>query len=1151
MFKLKVFFSLLLFVIGVFLPVQAVTIAKKPLFLESVVPPNIMFTLDDSGSMARTFLPETIGDGGNNCVSPSSSNIVPYYLSSGLYRTLNGITQSVPAYGVGLCKAQNFNQLFYDPRITYTPRIKYDKTKMALGDTTTCKSVIYEEQTCTATGTFSGSVADTQIGIDSAAATTAATLCTDTNSSGSDTKTCTRTCDNPESSQTWTGKNSCKNISYSCYSLPDISACPECQSVALATANLSSMYLKRPSTALILSDPICHKSRYRYCKKSSGSVYQTTAVSCSSTAVPTYSCTKNRYYANTPGKSISPYPSTTITTSNDNYKKIYSEPTCEYFRYTPATTGKKADTTTANYTFVAVDPSDISKTYDSRSYDNNSSSYTTNRTDCVNPNACTYAEEIQNYANWSTYYKSRIMAATTYIGLAFSKLSDSMRVGFAKINQTATSIVGSNTDTIVLPVRTFNSANRNTFYTKLYGATANNSTPLRQAMDSVGQYFSRDNNAGSPWADNPDNVSNPGGFSQCRQSYNILMTDGYWNDGEAATSGARANVDGSTGPAITRPGTTNYVYTAVAPYSDTADNTLADVAMYYWNRDLAPNILNKVPKTSADPVAVWQHLTQFTVGFGVSGQLNVTYPTKTNVQILAGLTDGSINWPTPDATATNDDPKKIDDLWHAAINARGGFYNASNPTEFINALTSALKEIESYSGSFSVVSTNSSSLTTNTALYQAGFLSGWVGRLYKYSLNVVTGVVASTPTKATLPVYSDRKIYMWKDSATKATFDWVNLSSTQQGFLSIDPDTSISAATDGQNRLLYLKGDQSKEAQNSGLFRNRKLPADTTGGSPVLGDIINSAALYVSDEDYGYGDKVSALLEKDTYKAFNKSARTPIIYVGANDGMLHAFSADTLAEKYAVIPSAIFYKLNLLTSPNYAHDYYVDGSPVAGDAYVNGGWKTILLGSTGAGGKSVFALDITDPEHFTANKLMWEFDNSNATYSADMGYSIPHPAIARLKNGKWVAIISNGYTSANGHAVLFVVDLSDGSVLRTIDTGVGSDNGLSSPAPVDKDGDRITDYVYAGDLKGNLWKFDLTSTTAASWSATKLFTACTADTCSDSNRQPITARPEAMMHPEGGCWCCLDLEAILRNQIILQLESKHCMVSGTMIHRHR
>ena len=250
---------------AIVLPVSAsINIAKKPLFLESAMPPNIMFTLDDSGSMSRSFLPESIGDGANNCVSPSYQNITSYYSNAGFYRTENNVTKAIDSYGVGLCKAQNFNQLYYDPRITYPLRINYDKTNKPAGDISICKSVIYEEQTCTATGQYSGTVADTQIGLDSSAVSTVATECA--NSSANDTNRCTRTCNNPELSSSWSGRNSCRDISYNCYSLPTVSECPECQSVALTSANLSLMYLKRPSSSLVLSDPVCHKARYRYCK---------------------------------------------------------------------------------------------------------------------------------------------------------------------------------------------------------------------------------------------------------------------------------------------------------------------------------------------------------------------------------------------------------------------------------------------------------------------------------------------------------------------------------------------------------------------------------------------------------------------------------------------------------------------------------------------------------------------------------------------------------------------------------------------------------------------------------------------------------------------------------------------------------------------
>lgn len=1110
--------GLIAFITGVIvLPVSAtINIAKKPLFLESAMPPNIMFTIDDSGSMSRDYLPESIGsDNGNSCVSNNSINVQNYYGLSGVNNHLN------------LCNASNYNALYYNPSITYTPRIDSDGASQGNNTSTnpTCSSPVIKKTTCTVTTAYTpaasgGTFYGTEVARDTLT-TKNYSQCTGAVADG--TRRCVVTCRSPNTySQTIRNVNSCPDplptYSYSCNQIPD-------------------GYASYAQINLISGDSSCHKANnfYYYCRKADNTIFATTDSTCrytttSSPAVNgTQSCVITKYYQNPNNNGAVPFYTGTPTDSSTSSTTVGATTTsitldtaagCRYIKYVPsdAVTKQKLDTDLSKYSFVDINNQE-SKTFDSRVYNYSTGTLTSMRTDCTTNSACTFSEEETNYKNWYKYYRTRMLAAQTYIGLAFRGIKDTNRVGFARINKsTSTTIDGTATDTILLPVKEFNATNRSTFYSTLYNVSASGWTPLRRAMDSVGVYFSRGANGGSPWADNPSNITNPGNFSQCRQSYNILMTDGYWNDASATTDAAQANVDGTDGTAITRPGNTNYVYTAVAPYSDQQSNTLADVAMYYWNRDLAPGdvLANKVPTTASDPVAVWQHLTQYTVGFGVEGKLNTDYPNLTNSEILQRITAGSISWPDP----SSDDPSKLDDLWHAAVNSRGGFFNASNPTEFVSALNSTLKEIESYSGSFSVTAANSTSISADSAIYQAGFLSGWVGRFYKYTLNATTGVVSDTPTKATTPEAVDRNILTWGASGAAATFTWSNLSETEKSNLNTNPDTGV-ADTSGESRLNYLRGIQSGEVQNGGSFRNRKLSAGTTG-TAVLGDIINSSAVYVSNEDYGYADKVSALTEteKTSYKTFNastdKSSRTKMVYVGANDGMLHGFDVGTLVEKFAVVPSAVYPKLNLLTSTDYAHEYYVDGSPVVGDAYINSSWKTVLLGSTGAGGKSVFALDITDPAHFAAGKLMWQFDTSNTTYANDIGYSIPHPSIVRLHNGKFVALIANGYNSTNGHAVLFIVDIEDGSVIKAIDTGVGSDNGLSSPAPADKDGDRITDYVYAGDLKGNLWKFDLSSDTVADWAATKLFTACSEDTCSDSNRQPITSKPEAMRHPKGG-----------------------------------
>ena len=293
-------------------------------------------------------------------------------------------------------------------------------------------------------------------------------------------------------------------------------------------------------------------------------------------------------------------------------------------------------------------------------------------------------------------------------------------------------------------------------------------------------------------------------------------------------------------------------------------------------------------------------------------------------------------------------------------------------------------------------------------------------------------------------------------------------------------------------------GDQSREiGQTDGLFRTR---------TNLLGDIVNSSPVMVSNQDYGFGDASFVT---------SKADRPPMLYVGANDGMLHAFKEADGVEQFAYIPAETVSKLNKLTDKEYAksHQYLVDGSPKVGDAKLGGQWKTVLLGSTGAGGKSVFALDITDPTQFGTSSVLWEFT------SDDMGYTIPQPTMGQLAGGSWVAMIPNGYDSTEQEGKLVVLDLKQGtpiSVLQTNASFSGKLNGLSTPVPVDLNGDRKTDLLYAGDLLGNLWRFDVRSSDSKDWSTRLIYAACVDTTCTTSNRQPITARPMVIAHPNGG-----------------------------------
>ncbi|RQM60195.1 pilus assembly protein [Aeromonas enteropelogenes] len=697
-----------------------------------------------------------------------------------------------------------------------------------------------------------------------------------------------------------------------------------------------------------------------------------------------------------------------------------------------------------NYTRVVINKA-VATIYDGRP----------NRSDCKNAPVCTYDEEIQNFANWYTYYRSRILAARAGVGRAFASQGGGIRVGFATINASGSVIRG---------VTPFSGTDRTAFFDELYGRDIPaKGTPLRTSLKEVGEYFSRSDNNG-PWSARAGSTLP---HLTCRQSYNILMTDGYWN-GDSPSVGDQDQ--------------------------DGIKNTLADVAYKYWKTDLRRDLANKVPTSTADP-ANWQHLVNFTVGLGVNGSLNP-----------ANGIPGS--WPNP----YDSDEFKIDDLWHAAVNSKGSFFSAADPDTFAEALSSTLAQIAARNSSASSVTANATRLDSNTHIYQARYNSGdWSGQLVSIPLNSDGSLGNIAWDAATqIPEPSARSIFTRQGGAGIA-FTWEALNNTNRALFNIAGDNL------GESRVAYLRGERGGEQRNGGIFRNR---------SDLLGDIINSDPVYVGKRDYGYSSATGLTqTERESYQAFLSSTaiarRPPMLYVGANDGMLHGFRVADGVEQLAYIPASLLGELPQLTRPDYNHRYYVDGTPRVGDAYLGSRWKTLLLGSTGAGGKAVFAIDVTAPNNFTADKMLWEFTHS------EMGIALAAPTLVRVKaDNKWVALVANGYNSNSQTARLFVLDLATGTVIKEIDTQVGSasePNGLSSPLPVDEDGDRVVDYVYAGDLQGNLWKFDLRDNNSAQWGIAfkagnkpkPLFQACDG-ACSASTRQPITMRPLAIRHPRGG-----------------------------------
>ncbi|NKI35234.1 pilus assembly protein PilY [Wenzhouxiangella sp. XN79A] len=685
-------------------------------------------------------------------------------------------------------------------------------------------------------------------------------------------------------------------------------------------------------------------------------------------------------------------------------------------------------------------------------------------------------EEIQNFANWFQYHRSRVLTSRGAIGNAFTEMPDQARVGFAAINQGSSSIDGVNHRAILRPVRPFSIAGREAFYDELYGRVINNfGTPLRQAAEAVGGYFERTDALG-PWSTSPG--SSGGEDLACRQSFHIMMSDGFWNGGNPSVGDA----DGTAGATITGPdlgqGAQSYQYQPVAPFADASrTNTLADVAMHYWKRDLRPDITNRVSTTPEDP-AFWQHLASFGIGLGVEGNVNP------DDAFAAIDTQTPVNWGDP----YNSNAAKIDDLLHFGLNGRGGFFSAADPQTFADELAAILTEIVARTSATTGLSVSTTRLTEGSIIYAAEFDSeDWSGNVK--AIDVFSGSTAweaGPQLDARSP--GGRRILTSRNSG----------SGGQDFDISMQPQLRNAISTDAalaNDVINYVRGDRSKEQQNGGPFRER---------STVLADIVNSRPVYAGAGNEGWARLPGAA--GSSYPDFvdDKADETKAVYVGGNGGMLHAFDAESGRELFAFVPRAVLPNLKDLANPNYGHKFFVDGQMVVRDAYA-GGWKRVLVGGLGAGGRGIFALDVTDPD---SPSVLWEITGDD---EPNLGYTFGDPVITRLGNGQWVALFGNGYNSDDNNAVLFVVDLFSGNVLHEIELETGSDsNGLSGVAPLLNPLTRQSiSRAYAGDLNGTVWRVDFNESGAPTVKYSQgLF--------DDPDGRAITATPGLAASPAGG-----------------------------------
>jgi len=469
-------------------------------------------------------------------------------------------------------------------------------------------------------------------------------------------------------------------------------------------------------------------------------------------------------------------------------------------------------------------------------------------------------------------------------------------------------------------------------------------------------------------------------------------------------------------------------------------------------------------------------------------------------------------------------------------------YLAADAGALASAFQSIAVDIESKTAAASAVSLNTGSWGTSTNLYQARFNSGdWSGQLIAYVVNQ-DGSLGAQIWDAGQVINGQnwntgRTVLSYKPSAALGSrgiaFRWpasypgspssTEMDAAQAALLNADMAGNPDGF--GSQRVQWIRGNSANEGGTCGsctpLFRSRP--------TSKLGDIVHSAPSYVAAPAFGYPDSMAS----SSYSAFAaaNANRAATIYVGANDGMLHAFDATTGSEILAYVPTSVYRNLSALTTQSLSanagdptpHHYYVDGSPTVGDVFYAGAWHSLLVGGLAAGGQGVYALDVTKPSLFRESSassiVRWEFTDSN---DADIGYVFGQPLIVKTNNGRWSVIFGNGYNnseadgqgSTTGHAVLFVLDAETGALQAKIDTLTGSPstpNGISGAIAVDTNGDGTADAIYAGDLLGNLWKFDFSSSNAGAWTV-----AFGGSPLFYTGGQPITTRPDVTKFVQGG-----------------------------------
>ncbi|MDR6840076.1 pilus assembly protein [Pseudoxanthomonas sacheonensis] len=577
---------------------------------------------------------------------------------------------------------------------------------------------------------------------------------------------------------------------------------------------------------------------------------------------------------------------------------------------------------------------------------------------------------------------------------------------------------------------------------------------------------------------------------------------------------------------------------AGGPGANNNRNNIASLAFWAHLSDVRPDVPNTVLSTTPD-----KKRGQSVGTYWVDVVERNDFKGNATNQYYLATKYGGYAIPADDYDANGNAGRRPDAWWSTTTNwgdntqtygagapyyRPGNMYFANSGQKMIDGLNAAFQKIaDDISGSGSSFASNTTKLEIGARTYQAKYMSnGWGGRLTASDVNTSTGVLtdrwdasdwlgqaAGEPkvnASATLLDYTQRKVLYKNATGSLSNF----ISNWTGGVLTSPTLVNPAALAVTDNQLKYLLGDRTHERQSTATgslkqFRNRR---------GMLGDIINSTPVYVGKpnanlyaNDASYASFVSA-----------NASRKPAVYVGANDGMLHAFwapdasdttnAANAGKELFAFMPTeamAVLKQSDVSTNkypywdPEYDHAFSVDGEMTVADVKDGATWKTILVGTMGRGGTTVFAMDVTNPD---SPSLLWEKKKDASTVGQMLGNSLGRPIIAQAASGDWRVFLGNGPNSTNGTSALVILDAMTGADDGSINTGVGTNNGLSPVNVWDGQGattgsppDGYFDTVYAGDMDGNLWKFDIGG------SGTRLFAAGTS--------QPITVAPLVSKNP--------------------------------------